>query len=861
ACLSSADFLPSFPKGSTYIFTTEVPQQNNPGGGWPATKNVNGQVIDLAVDSKVVNDSRYKNQIDYSLKSIPSISITTDIKNLFDPTTGIYVNAEGHGEEWERECSVELLNPDGSPGFNVNAGLRIRGGWSRHDDFPKHSLRLFFNSQYGNSKLEFPLFDDEGASKYDKIDLRTAQNYGWSNNQGEHNTMCREVFSRDTQRDMGQPYSRSRYYHLYLNGMYWGLYQTQERTEANFASTYLGGQDTDYDVAKVNTEGYSYVIEATDGTLDSWRNIWNLTTAGYSSNAAFFRLEGKDSFGEKVDGNPVLVDIDNLIDYMLVIFYTGNFDSPTSSFGGNKGCNNFFAIYNKTTKDQGFTFYAHDSEHSLMSDVIPPGTGLTEDRVNLARRTDGSNMDVNRFEVFHPQWLHEKLTVNEEYRLRFADRAYNYLRPGNVLSPEACTERFNTRAAQIEDAIIAESARWGDAKTGSWAYTKDDNWLPEINKVRTAFFPYRSNILVGQLELAGILPSVDPPDIISNGTTVYAENTSFTSSALVSFQNPNGKGAVYYTLDNTDPRLVGGGISPSAILWQAGNNVNMNYSARVNCRIYSNGEWSAMNFTTFLKTDEDYSALKVTELAYHPEDVINGTDTVFGTSLEYIEFKNTGDKPLNISGMMLDSAVHCTFPANTVLGPQQYYVAASKPGAFTEFFGYPPSANFSGNFSNSGEYVLLTDPFGNPVISFTYSDKSPWPVEADGSGYTLNSTLNNPVGDPNIYTYWRASHYKRGTPFSYDEYPNSIENKLSDEFELSLYPNPASEFVSIDIKSENQEEEFRIKIYSYAGVLLYDKVFENETTINLRENGIVPGMYLLKIENSRHTETRKLIVN
>lgn len=53
--------------------------------------------------------------------------------------------------------------------------------------------------------------------------------------------------------------------------MYWGIYQTQERTEANFAASYLGGEDTDYDVVKVNTEDWDYVIEATDGNLDAWQ--------------------------------------------------------------------------------------------------------------------------------------------------------------------------------------------------------------------------------------------------------------------------------------------------------------------------------------------------------------------------------------------------------------------------------------------------------------------------------------------------------------------------------------------------------------------------------------------------------------
>lgn len=51
---------------------------------------------------------------------------------------------------------------------------------------------------------------------------------------------------------MGQPYTRGRYYHLYLNGMYWGLFQTEERPDADYAETYFGDGDDDYDVIKVS---------------------------------------------------------------------------------------------------------------------------------------------------------------------------------------------------------------------------------------------------------------------------------------------------------------------------------------------------------------------------------------------------------------------------------------------------------------------------------------------------------------------------------------------------------------------------------------------------------------------------------
>ena len=136
---------------------------------------------------------------------------------------------------------MELLNPDGSEGFQVNAGLRIRGGFSRLDSNPKHSFRLFFRSEYGDSELEYPVHGDSGVDTFDRLDLRTAQNYSWSKDGDASNNFITESFNRENQLALGQPSTRSSWLHLYLNGQYWGLYQTQERVDNNFAADYLGG--------------------------------------------------------------------------------------------------------------------------------------------------------------------------------------------------------------------------------------------------------------------------------------------------------------------------------------------------------------------------------------------------------------------------------------------------------------------------------------------------------------------------------------------------------------------------------------------------------------------------------------------
>jgi len=242
-------FSPSISRTRSYLFADHILQQGYPGNPWPEN-DINGQRIDLEMDPDVVNDSRYKEKMKQALMDIPSISLVTDNGNMFDPSYGIYVNADGRGDEWERDCSFELIYPEGEEGFQVNAGVRIRGGASRAGWNPKHAFRIFFREKYGDAKLEYPLFEDEGTDVFDKMDLRTAQNYSWSKDTppaANYYSFVKDIFSRKLQGLTGHPYTKSRYYHLYLNGIYWGLFMTEERPEARFAESYFGDDREDYD--------------------------------------------------------------------------------------------------------------------------------------------------------------------------------------------------------------------------------------------------------------------------------------------------------------------------------------------------------------------------------------------------------------------------------------------------------------------------------------------------------------------------------------------------------------------------------------------------------------------------------------
>ncbi|CAN5455698.1 hypothetical protein BH23VER1_BH23VER1_00240 [soil metagenome] len=544
--LRAAAFKPGFEPTNTDTQTYLVPadvvgQQPNgaPPPGWPAGP-INGQILDYGMDPNVVNPAGAA-AVEEALRSFPTISLVTPQANLTDPSTGIYTNAGGRGFAWEREGSIEILIPEGfgasasyggTKNIQAGTGIRIRGGFSRSGSNPKHSFRLFFRSEYGDGKLRHAIFGDEGADEFDHLDLRGPQNYSWAFGGDSRNTFMRDVWSRDLQGEMGHPYTRSRFYHLYLNGIYWGVCQTQERSEADYAETYFGGHEDDYDVVKSRGE-------VADGNREAFTRLWQAWVDGFADNADFYRVQGLDASGARDPDIERLVDLENLIDYMLITYYTGDRDGPGSRFT-QPNPNNYFGIFDRVSPD-GFKYFEHDSEHSL-------GTGDVDMTFPLTTSSTAAH--------FNPHTLHEGMTANLEYRTRFADRAQELLFDGGLLDSGPSLARLDRRAAEVAPGILAHSARWGDSKREPPFGFND--WSNAVEGVRN-FIRGRNPVLLNQLRARGWFPSVAAPRFAQAGGFIGGDERLLLGAP---------GGTIYYLLDGRDPRLVGGALAPGTEIFE-----------------------------------------------------------------------------------------------------------------------------------------------------------------------------------------------------------------------------------------------------------------------------------------------------
>jgi hypothetical protein len=549
--------------------------------GWPTSAATNGnQAFNFGFTAAAMTGYPAA-QIREGLTQIPSISIVSQQNHLTDPVTGIYVNGVQHGGAWERPASIEFLDyskpgatPEAGHGqFSDNIGLRLRGGASRADNYTKHSFRCFWRREYGNGKLQFRLYGAEGAAEFENFDLRGSQNYSWSNStNGGEETLVRDPFCRELLGAMGQQWTRSRFCHLYLNGLYWGIFEIHERPENSYGETYLGGDKNDYDVVKNHDRhsGVAFSTEATDGYLltnpdgsrAAWKELWDRCkeVKANPTNANYFRILGCNPDGTRNPAYPVLLDVDNLIDYMLAIFYSGDGDACLSGFLGPFNQPNNWHGMRDRMGDRGFTFFNHDAEHTLRASSWAGSRSVAA--TDQTGPWGGSNQ--NNFTYSNPQWMHEELMASPEYRLRWADHIRRHFFNGGALTPNQAIARWNARAATITKAIVPYAGRYATSSTviTTWKNLcgipgESVNGGGIIDNVPQDFLAMRTNLsdltnpqnLLRQLTVDGLWPALAPADFAQHGGSVPG-------GYQLSISGPAGA-QIFYTLDGTDPRAVG----------------------------------------------------------------------------------------------------------------------------------------------------------------------------------------------------------------------------------------------------------------------------------------------------------------
>lgn len=204
--------------------------------------------------------------------------------------------------------------------------------------------------------------------------------------------------------------------------------------------------------------------------------------------------------------------------------------------------------------------------------------------------------------------------------------------------------------------------------------------------------------------------------------------------------------------------------------------ISISKSTLIKSRTLSeSGKWSAISeFYYSIATAASTENFLVSEIHYHPADAETEEEIAVSSNkddYEFLEFFNTSDGDIDLSGCFFDRGLSFTFPLGSSIPAGNRRVIVSNRDAFLTRYGSAAESFILGEFksgsnlSNGGETLALMNPTGNLLFSFSYNDKSPWPTVPDGSGPSLElagSSLS--IDDLGVASNWESSALPHGTP-------------------------------------------------------------------------------------------------
>ena len=440
AIASKPDFRATNIDTHTYIFPKDVVTQARMRDSVTQSETLGPQMVD-------------------SLKSVPTVSIVTD-------NPGPFQNESGSNIRSESPASVEMIFPDGTPGFQEDGGLKHFGGY--YTNFPKKSLRIGFRSKYGATKIRHPIFEGfdykhyPPTDRFDVMDLRSG-----SHDMNSRGAYMSNRFTDDSMLDMGNLAPHGRFVHVYLNGSYWGQYHLRERWNADMASSYFGGPKADYDAVNLNDN-----FRADEKVYDGTGVFWNEAKA----------LASGSNPWENNDNN---IDVANLIDFML-LWVSGNSESEVRLLGSK-------------VQGQPFRFQMKDADGYLRN----PGHSANDaGPLSLMSRLRSGNTD---------------------FAMLLADRIHKHYFNDGAMTPAKNIERLQKRVNEARPGFIAESARWGNR------FREYQNWLNYQNNLVSNHFPGLAQTMVGRFKSAGMYPDIIAPVFNQHGGSI-SDDTPLTMS-------------------------------------------------------------------------------------------------------------------------------------------------------------------------------------------------------------------------------------------------------------------------------------------------------------------------------------------
>lgn len=699
--------------------------------------------------------------VDDVFKTIPSVSVVADAGYAFYAPHGMmtveggsglgndwvareaqdYYMPDMHGRPFERKVSMEFIYPEDQTNVQIDAGMRLAASaWSRgrfslsrtdsspwqHSPAEKPSFNIFFRDDYGDDSLNFPVVENYPVRNFRQLRMRAGKN-------DIRNPWITDELARRIMTDTGQAGSNGILNALFVNGVYKGYFNTVARLrEELFQDLY--GSDSPWQVKHIDVwaDGSPYTDDLLRDTPE-WDDLEELLSADLSV------MENYEAVLAEVD--PI-----NFSDYFIVNIYGATWDWP----------HNNLVIARELSEEGRWRGYMWDAEGTF---GVAGGHGLTYNTITSdLKNKRGTTPSDDLATVWNG------LMQSPEFRLTFADRLQkHFFTPGGALTTENLTRRVDELEAEIEGLMSFSGG-------GNISTSGIRNWIDGRERVLFSTGKHFEN--------EGLWGSVQVPSFAPSGGAIDAGSLLKLSAG--SLFTPQ-KGDIYYTTDGSDPRLPGGDVSESAVLYdrEANTGVAIDTTTTVKARVLftsifdPDGEWSAVRESTFRVGLEPATSenLVISELLVAPAKP-NETEKAadFSSSnFEFIEFYNPSDVSVDLGELRFTAGINYLFIEGdaATLGPKSYGVIVNDRAAFEMRYGATATVlgQFNKKLKNGGEHLEISNGAYEPILSITYSNDAPWPAnDGESEGYSLTRVSLDTGADANDPATWLASAALGGTP-------------------------------------------------------------------------------------------------
>ena len=665
-------------------------------------------------------------ELEEAFRALPTVSIQMHPDDLFGYNSpsgrlGIYPNSTEEGDDFERRCSLEWIDPDGEVDFTVTCGTNIQGGSSTGAEHRSQlSLALKFQSQYGPSKLEHQVFEDSSVDEFDYLVLDAGNQISINGNGSSysktHASEIRDMFMADLHGQMGHLSPHGRSVHVFLNGLYWGAYYLHERPDERFAAAYGPGGEDEYDWVRRGTVRAGNNGDVGTATPGLWKEVIDIVAGGVSPGQLW---QGQDAY----EALAQRVDLENYVDYMIANWYGGNTDWPQNNWmaTAHARLSGDFADVNPEGR---FRFHTWDAET-----VLYWGAAVTAVNDGFSDRTASSNSATG-----NAGFIHHAALEHPDYLALLADRVEQHVRtPGGAIYVEpgfdltatpfdpafparnAAASRYYFLSADLAPAVLLEYARWGNYFHSPGQYTPL-LWHAERQRLVEDYFPIRPSILLEQLRAA-------TPQLFPTLSTPLPGLASGAHPLGVKIQVSHTEGVpVYYTLNGRDPRESLGAVSPEALVGTGSIALPRGVHEFV-ARAFDGSEWAPAVRRTYIV------GYYVTINELQPSNDTTIADQS-GDFEDWIELRNLTADPLQLGGFFLTddpSDPHkFRIPDGVTIGPGAHLLFWADDD---EDEG-PHHTNFK--LSAGGEYVGLYAP---AILEGGVIDEVTFPAVPDDASY------------------------------------------------------------------------------------------------------------------------------